>query len=80
MISDFRLLVTKVQKDNQMKTKNRKETNQVLEVFREEYQKLHHENETWKKKIIEQQEELQKSHNQVKNQITSADDIKLIWK
>ena len=37
MISDFRLLVTKVQKDNQMKTKNRKETNQVLEVFREEY-------------------------------------------
>ena len=80
MISEFRLLVTKAQKDNQMKTKNRKETNQVLEVFREEYQKLHHENETWKKKIIEQQEELQKSHNQVKNQITSADDIKLIWK
>ena len=46
MISDFRLLVTKVQKDNQTKTKNRKETNKVLEVFREEYQKLHHENET----------------------------------
>ena len=50
LISHFRLLMTKVRKDNQMKTKNLKETNQVLEVCRKDYQKLHHENETLKKK------------------------------
>ena len=49
LISDFRLLMTKVKKDNQMKTKNLQETNQVLEVCRKDYQKLHHENETLKK-------------------------------
>ena len=54
LISEFRLLATKVQKDNQTKTKNLKETNQVLEACRKEYQKLHHENEALKK-IIEQQ-------------------------
>ena len=37
LISDFRLLETKVQKDNQTKTKNLKETNQVLEACRKEY-------------------------------------------
>ena len=46
MISDFRLLATKVQKDNQTKTKDLKK---VLETCRKEYQKLHHENETLKK-------------------------------
>ena len=44
LISDFRLLATKVQKDNQTKTKNLKQSNQVLEASRKEYQKLHHEN------------------------------------
>ena len=44
LISDFRLLTTKVQKDNQTKTKILKESNQVLEASRKEYQKLHHEN------------------------------------
>ena len=53
-------------KDNQSKTKNLKETNQVLEACRKKYQKWHHENETLKK-IIEQQEELQKCQNQLKN-------------
>ena len=72
LISDFRLLATKVHKDNQTKTKNLKETNQVLEACRKEYQKLHHENETLKK-VIEQQEELQKCQNQLKNQPMSAD-------
>ena len=54
LISEFRLLATKVQKDNQTKTKNLKETNQVLEACRKEYQKLHHENEALKK-ITEQE-------------------------
>ena len=49
LIAVFRLLATKVQKDNQTKTKNLKEANQVLEACRKEYQKLHHENETLKK-------------------------------
>ena len=49
LISGFRLLATKVQKDNQTKTKNLKETNQVLEACRKEYRKLHHENESLKK-------------------------------
>ena len=46
LILDFRLLVTKVQKENKAKTNNQKETNKVLEAFRKEYQKLHHGNET----------------------------------
>ena len=49
LIAVFRLLATKVQKDNQTRTKNLKEANQVLEACRKEYQKLHHENETLKK-------------------------------
>ena len=51
LIADFRLLVTKVQKDNQIKSKNLKETNQVLGTRRKEYQKLCHENETLKKSL-----------------------------
>ena len=51
MISDFRLLATKVQKDNQTKTKDLKK---VLETCRKNIK-------NWNlKKIIEQQEELQK--------------------
>ena len=46
LILDFRLLVTKVQKENKAKNNNQKETNKVLEAFRKEYQKLHHGNET----------------------------------
>ena len=34
LIAVFRLLATKVQKDNQTKTKNLKEANQVLEACR----------------------------------------------
>ena len=72
LIAVFRLLATKVQKDNQTKTKNLKEANQVLEAYRKEYQKLHYENETLKK-TIKQQEELQKYQDQLKNQPTCAD-------
>ena len=50
-IEHFRLLATKVQKDSQIKFRNLKETNQVLEVYKKEYQKLHHENETSKKSL-----------------------------
>ena len=46
LIADFRLLATNVQKDNQIKSKNLKETNQVLEARKKEYEKLYHENET----------------------------------
>ena len=49
LIAGFRLLATKVQKDNQIKSKNLKETNQVLEACKKEYQKLYHKNETLKK-------------------------------
>ena len=77
LIAVFRLLATKVQKDNQTKTKNLKEANQVLEACRKEYQKLHHENETLKK-TIKQQEELQKYQDQLKNQPTCADGKKII--
>ena len=49
LTADFRLLATKVKKDNQIKSKNLKETNQVLEACKKEYQKLYHENETLKK-------------------------------
>ena len=77
LIAVFRLLATKVQKDNQTKTKNLKEANQVLEACRKEYQKLHHENETLKK-TIKQQEELQKYQDQLKNQPTCADRKKII--
>ena len=49
LIADFRLLVTKVLKDNEVKSKNLKETNQVLEACKKEYQKLYHENETFER-------------------------------
>ena len=32
LVADFRLLTTKIQKDYQIKSKNLKETNQVLEA------------------------------------------------
>ena len=50
LIKDFRLLATKVQKDNKEKSKTLKDTNQVFDVCKEEYQKLYRENETLKKK------------------------------
>ena len=40
LVTDFRALTTKVQKDNQNKTKSLKETNLVLEDCEKEYQKL----------------------------------------
>ena len=54
------MVATKVQKDNQLKPKTLKKTNQALEAYKKEYQKLYHDNETLKKKIAEQQEELLK--------------------
>ena len=50
LVADFRTLTTKVQKDNQNKTKNLKETNLVLEACKKEYQKLYLEYENLKKK------------------------------
>ena len=45
LVADFRALTTKVQKDNQNKTKSLKETNLVLEDCEKEYQKLYLEHE-----------------------------------
>ena len=50
-MEEKRLLRTKVQKDNQIKSKNLKETNQLLESFKKEYQKLYLEHETLKKSL-----------------------------
>ena len=49
LVANFRALTTKVQKDNQNKTKNLKEANLVLEACKKEYQKLHLEHENFKK-------------------------------
>ena len=54
LVVDFIVLTTKVQKDNQIKSKNLKETNQVLEACKKEYQKLYLEHETLKKRFSEQ--------------------------
>ena len=68
LITDFRLLATKVQKDDKEKSKNLKDTNQVLDACKKEYQKCY-ENEALKKRITELQEELTKyqSENNEKN-------------
>ena len=71
LVADFRLLTTKVQKDNQRKSKNLKETNPVLEACKKEYQKLYFEHETLKKKFTEQQEEFLKCQNNLKNRTAS---------
>ena len=60
LITDYRLLATKVQKDNKIMSKNLKDTNQVLDACKKEYQKLYHENEALKKRVSELQEELSK--------------------
>ena len=59
LITDFRLLATKVQKDNKEKSKNLEVANQVLDACKKEYQKLY-ENEALKERITELQEELSK--------------------
>ena len=59
LITDFRLLATKVQKDNKEKSKNLEDANQVLDACKKEYQKLY-ENEALKERITELQEELSK--------------------
>ena len=46
--ADFRVLTTKIQKDNLKNTKNLKETNLVLEACKNEYQKLYVEHESLK--------------------------------
>ena len=51
LIADFRLLATKVHKNNQIKSRNLKETNRVFEACKREYQKLYHENETLKQSL-----------------------------
>ena len=63
LVADFRALTTKVQKDNQNKTKSLKETNLVLEACKKEYQKLYLEHKNLKKKSEEQQEEFLKYRN-----------------
>ena len=78
LVTDFRVLTTKVQKDNPKKTKNLKKTTQVLEAFKSECQKLYLEHENKKKqknKNEEQQEELLKYRNHCKNQTTSKASI-----
>ena len=62
LVSDFRALTLKVQKDNKNKTKSFKKTNLVLEACKKEYQKvyLEHEDLKKKKKNKEQQDELLK--------------------
>ena len=72
------MLTTKVQKDNQTKSKNLKETNQVLEACKKEYQKLYLEHKTLKRKFTEQQEELLKCQNHIKNRITTNPKTKKI--
>ena len=64
LVGDFRVLTTKVQKDNQIKSKNLKETNQVIEACKKEYQKLYLEHE---QQDSEQQDELHQYQNHLKN-------------
>lgn len=45
------MLMTKVQRDNQIKPKNLKETNQVLEACKKKYQELYLTHETLKKSL-----------------------------
>ena len=51
LVADFRLLTTKIQKDYQIKSKNLKETNQVLEACKKKYRKLYLEHEALRKKF-----------------------------
>ena len=51
LITGFSLLATKVRKDNKEKSKKLKDSNQVLDVCKKEYQKLYHENEALKKEL-----------------------------
>ena len=48
---DGRVVTTKAETDNQIKSKDFKKTNQVLENFEKEYQKLYLEHETLKKSL-----------------------------
>ena len=52
LIADFGLLATRFKKiiNQSLKIKT-KTKNQVLEAYKKEYQKLHHENETLKKSL-----------------------------
>ena len=51
LIADFWLLATKVQNDNQVKSKNLERPDQVLDACKKEYQKLFVESEMLKKSI-----------------------------
>ena len=67
-VDGFRVLTIKVQKDNQIKSKNLKETNQMLKACKKEYQKLYLEHETLKSKFTKQLK-LLKCQNHIKNRI-----------
>ena len=69
LIADFRLLATYIQKDNQIKSKNLKETNQVSEACKKEYQKLFHENETLKKSLLSSRRNYSNVKKSLKKQI-----------
>lgn len=68
LVGDFRLLTTKVQKDNQIKSKIIKESNQVLESCKKEYENLHLEQWRWrdnqKEKNILKRKQAKTSHLQ----------------
>ena len=49
LIAEFKILTTKVQKDNQAKLKNLKDTNLVLETCKKESLRLYAEHKNFKK-------------------------------
>ena len=67
LIADFRLLVTKVQKEDQIKSKKLKETNQVLQACKKEHQKLYDENETLKKSLLNSRRNCSNVKKNIKN-------------
>ena len=59
MINNFKILATKVKKDNK-ETKNiLKEREQVLDTCQKEYQNMYYEDQAWKKKYAELDQEMQ---------------------
>ena len=48
LIGEFKTLTTKVQKGNQIKSKNLKDTNLVLDACKKEYQSLYAKQENFK--------------------------------
>ena len=67
LIADFRLLVAKVQKENQIKSKNLKETNQALQAWKKEYKRLYDENKTLKKSLLNSRRNYSNVKKNIKN-------------